>query len=101
MMVKLALIASNGDFHSQVWPNHRANLILMERYHFFTSSTRQFGMKSPSLANAHRDESESEGTLAMTLNTLRHVHRGFFHSNATQVNDNNFPCTQFMWTDQS
>jgi RNA polymerase II C-terminal domain phosphatase-like 3/4 len=67
-----------------VWPNHRANLILMERYHFFTSSTRQFGMKSPSLANAHRDESESEGTLAMTLNTLRHVHRGFFHSNATQ-----------------
>lgn len=70
----------------QVWPNHRSNLILMERYHFFTSSCVQFGVKAPSLAQMHRDESETEGCLATTLRTLRAIHYEYFNGHGAQVN---------------
>ncbi|KAG0631953.1 hypothetical protein M758_1G293200 [Ceratodon purpureus] len=67
-----------------VWPNHRSNLILMERYHFFTSSVVQFGVRAPSLAQLHRDESETEGTLATTLKTLRAIHHEYFNGHGGQ-----------------
>eukprot|EP00250_Pteridium_aquilinum_P022100 c25301_g1_i1 orf=498-2045(-) len=61
-----------------VWPRHKENLILMERYHFFGSSCKQFGIASASLLEAEKDESENEGTLANTLELLRRVHTAFF-----------------------
>lgn len=63
----------------QVWPSHKSNLILMERYHFFSSSCSQFGVNSASLAQLYRDESETEGTLATTLKTLRAIHHEYFN----------------------
>lgn len=61
-----------------VWPRHKENLILMERYHFFGSSCKQFGIASASLLEAEKDESERDGTLANTLELLRCVHTAFF-----------------------
>ncbi|CAM6087114.1 unnamed protein product [Calypogeia fissa] len=61
-----------------VWPKHRANLVLMERYHFFRSSCRQFGVRGLSLTEKGRDESEKEGALAMALQRLRRVHDAVF-----------------------
>lgn len=58
----------------------------MERYHFFTSSCVQFGVRAPSLAHLHRDESETEGILAVTLRTLRAIHHDYFNGDGGQVN---------------
>eukprot|EP00249_Psilotum_nudum_P013762 c24495_g1_i1 orf=821-2596(-) len=69
-----------------VWPSHKANLVLMERYHFFSSSCKQFGISTGSLAEAGKDESEEDGTLANMLNILQSVHKGFF-SEATLGED--------------
>lgn len=67
------------DDTEAVWPSHKSNLILMERYHFFSSSCSQFGVNSASLAQLYRDESETEGTLATTLKTLRAIHHEYFN----------------------
>lgn len=61
-----------------IWPRHKANLILMERYHFFSSSCRQFGIPNASLLEAQKDESEEDGTLANTLQLLQSIHTAFF-----------------------
>ncbi|CAM6112440.1 unnamed protein product [Calypogeia fissa] len=61
-----------------VWPKHRAKLVLMERYHFFRSSCRQFGVRGLSLTEKGRDESEKEEALAMALQRLRRVHDAVF-----------------------
>eukprot|EP01018_Ginkgo_biloba_P006681 Gb_03795 [translate_table: standard] len=66
------------DDTEHVWPRHRSNLIVMERYHFFSSSCRQFGIQGQSLTQAMRDETEADGTLASTLHVLRSVHQMFF-----------------------
>eukprot|EP00897_Mesotaenium_endlicherianum_P005564 jgi/Mesen1/5035/ME000025S04437 len=68
------------DDTEEVWPRHRANLILVERYHFFRSSRRQFGLQGPALVEAHRDESAAEGCLASLLPALTSIHSTFFHS---------------------
>ncbi|BBM97737.1 RNA polymerase II C-terminal domain phosphatase-like 3/4 [Marchantia polymorpha subsp. ruderalis] len=65
-----------------VWPKHRPNLVLMERYHFFRSSCRQFGLKGLSLTDKRKDESEEEGTLATALGTLRSLHHAVFNESA-------------------
>ncbi|KAL3700575.1 hypothetical protein R1sor_018597 [Riccia sorocarpa] len=65
-----------------VWPKHRPNLMLMERYHFFRSSCRQFGLKSLSLTEKRKDESREEGTLASSLNILRSLHHAVFSETA-------------------
>ncbi|XP_057873270.2 RNA polymerase II C-terminal domain phosphatase-like 4 isoform X2 [Cryptomeria japonica] len=67
------------DDTEQVWPRHRSNLIVMERYHFFSSSCRQFNLQSPSLTHLMRDETETEGALASMLRVLRSVHQMFFN----------------------
>ncbi|XP_015081180.1 RNA polymerase II C-terminal domain phosphatase-like 4 [Solanum pennellii] len=61
-----------------VWGKHRENLILMDRYHFFTSSCRQFGLKCKSLSEQKSDENEAEGALASVLEVLQRIHRLFF-----------------------
>jgi RNA polymerase II C-terminal domain phosphatase-like 3/4 len=69
------------DDTENVWPRHRSNLIVMERYHFFSSSCRQFNIQGQSLTQAMRDETEMEGTLASMLSALRSVHQIFFDEN--------------------
>ncbi|CAL1358777.1 unnamed protein product [Linum trigynum] len=73
------------DDTENVWPSHRDNLILMERYHFFASSCRQFGFGCNSLSQLKSDESEHEGALAAVLNVLRRVHHIFFNELADQT----------------
>ncbi|XP_024030539.1 RNA polymerase II C-terminal domain phosphatase-like 4 [Morus notabilis] len=58
--------------------HHKENLILMERYHFFRSSTHQFGYNCKSLSELKSDESETEGALVTVLNVLKQVHSMFF-----------------------
>ncbi|XP_077233959.1 RNA polymerase II C-terminal domain phosphatase-like 4 isoform X2 [Tasmannia lanceolata] len=61
-----------------VWQKHKENLILMERYHFFASSCRQFGFGEKSLSELKKDESENDGALATVLNVLKRAHQMFF-----------------------
>ncbi|OIT26683.1 rna polymerase ii c-terminal domain phosphatase-like 4 [Nicotiana attenuata] len=66
------------DDTEAVWGKHKENLILMERYHFFTSSCRQFGLKCKSLSETKSDENEAEGALASVLKVLQQIHSLFF-----------------------
>nr|XP_016468745.1 PREDICTED: RNA polymerase II C-terminal domain phosphatase-like 4 [Nicotiana tabacum] len=66
------------DDTEAVWGKHKENLILMERYHFFTSSCRQFGLKCKSLSATKSDENEAEGALASVLKVLQQIHSLFF-----------------------
>ncbi|RCV08734.1 hypothetical protein SETIT_1G350800v2 [Setaria italica] len=71
------VIIDDSDY---VWPEHKENLILMDRYLYFASSCRQFGYSVSSLAELRRDEREHDGSLAVMLEVLKRVHRGFFDS---------------------
>ncbi|XVF47602.1 hypothetical protein PTKIN_Ptkin03bG0123100 [Pterospermum kingtungense] len=66
------------DDTENAWMKHKDNLILMERYHFFASSCRQFGYNCKSLSQLKSDESEPEGALASVLKVLRQIHHIFF-----------------------
>eukprot|EP00191_Tetraselmis_sp_GSL018_P007175 CAMPEP_0177602830 /NCGR_PEP_ID=MMETSP0419_2-20121207/15129_1 /TAXON_ID=582737 /ORGANISM="Tetraselmis sp., Strain GSL018" /LENGTH=508 /DNA_ID=CAMNT_0019096443 /DNA_START=145 /DNA_END=1669 /DNA_ORIENTATION=+ len=61
-----------------VWPNHRGNLVRIERYLFFPDSPGHFGLGCSSLLDAGRDEDAHSGALANTLRVLREVHRIYF-----------------------
>ncbi|KAM7484224.1 hypothetical protein LguiA_000233 [Lonicera macranthoides] len=66
------------DDTEPVWVKHKENLILMERYHFFASSCRQFGFSCQSLSQLKSDESEADGALATVLEVLKRIHNMFF-----------------------
>ncbi|XP_059635564.1 RNA polymerase II C-terminal domain phosphatase-like 4 isoform X2 [Cornus florida] len=66
------------DDTEPVWVKHKDNLILMERYHFFASSCRQFGFNSKSLSELKSDENEADGALSTVLKVLKRVHSMFF-----------------------
>ncbi|XP_017225547.1 RNA polymerase II C-terminal domain phosphatase-like 4 [Daucus carota subsp. sativus] len=66
------------DDTEQVWAKHKENLILMERYHYFVSSYRQFGFNCKSRSELKCDESEEDGALATVLEVLKRVHSIFF-----------------------
>ncbi|XP_057419953.1 RNA polymerase II C-terminal domain phosphatase-like 4 isoform X2 [Lotus japonicus] len=66
------------DDTEHVWMEHKDNLILMERYHFFGSSCRQFNLNCKSLSESKSDEDETDGALARVLNVLKQVHCTFF-----------------------
>ncbi|KAG5103919.1 hypothetical protein JHK82_040889 [Glycine max] len=66
------------DDTEHAWMKHKDNLILMERYHFFGSSCRQFGFNCKSLAELKSDENETDGALAKILKVLKQVHCMFF-----------------------
>ncbi|KAI5676179.1 hypothetical protein M9H77_07129 [Catharanthus roseus] len=68
------------DDTESVWGKHKENLILMERYHFFASSCRQFGFNCKSLSQERSDESETDGALATILRVLQKIHSIFFDS---------------------
>lgn len=59
-----------------MWGEHKDNLILMEKYHFFASSCENFGFNS--LSQLRTDESETEGALATVLKILQKIHSLFF-----------------------
>ncbi|KAF5725871.1 RNA polymerase II ctd phosphatase putative isoform 1 [Tripterygium wilfordii] len=66
------------DDTENAWTKHKDNLILMERYHFFASSCRQFGFNCKSLSELKSDESEFDGALSSVLKVLRRIHSLFF-----------------------
>ncbi|KAL4271790.1 hypothetical protein GQ457_13G028260 [Hibiscus cannabinus] len=67
------------DDTEKVWTKHKDNMILMERYHFFASSCRQFGFNCKSLSQLKTDESASYGALASVLKVLQQIHHIFFN----------------------
>uniref|UniRef100_A0A803LLB5 RNA polymerase II C-terminal domain phosphatase-like n=1 Tax=Chenopodium quinoa TaxID=63459 RepID=A0A803LLB5_CHEQI len=66
------------DDTESVWERHKDNLILMERYHFFSYTCRQLGNNCKSLAELKLDENESDGALAAILRVLKSIHYKFF-----------------------
>ncbi|KAJ4779920.1 C-terminal domain phosphatase-like 4 [Rhynchospora pubera] len=66
------------DDTEHVWHKHKENLILMERYHYFASSMRQFSSGIKSLSEMKKDERESDGILATILSVLKRAHEMFF-----------------------
>ncbi|KAL3824623.1 hypothetical protein ACJIZ3_020652 [Penstemon smallii] len=66
------------DDTEAVWGKHKENLILMERYHFFSASCKQFGFNCKSLSELRSDESETDGALASVLKSLQRIHSLFF-----------------------
>ncbi|KAF7095608.1 hypothetical protein CFC21_097731 [Triticum aestivum] len=73
----VAVILDDTEY---VWQKHKENLILMERYHYFAASCRQFGFSNQSLSEMMQDERESDGALATILNVLKRIHTIFFDS---------------------
>ncbi|KAI3949654.1 hypothetical protein MKW92_006633 [Papaver armeniacum] len=68
------------DDTEHVWQHHKENLILMDRYHYFSESLRSFGLNNKTLSELMRDESESDGALATILQVLKRIHQLFFDS---------------------
>ncbi|CAI5957600.1 unnamed protein product [Closterium sp. NIES-64] len=62
-----------------VWPKHRHNLLLVERYHFFASSRQHFLLPGPSLLESHVDEAHEGGLLDALWTPLSRTHQRFFH----------------------
>jgi len=75
----VAVILDDTEY---VWQKHKENLILMERYHYFASSCRQFGFGVRSLSESMQDERESDGALATVLDVLKRIHAIFFDTAA-------------------
>ncbi|VVB16346.1 unnamed protein product [Arabis nemorensis] len=73
------------DDSEHVWPNHKDNLIVIERYHFFASSCKDFEHKYQSLSQLKSDESEPDGTLATVLRVLKQTHRLFFEDGVEET----------------
>ncbi|KAK9805165.1 hypothetical protein WJX72_003091 [[Myrmecia] bisecta] len=62
------------DDNSSVWDEHEDNLLNVERYMYFPSSRRQFGLKGKSLLEHNRDECPQRGMLMVALDVLLRVH---------------------------
>ncbi|KAI4373253.1 hypothetical protein MLD38_011398 [Melastoma candidum] len=66
------------DDTENAWTKHKDNLILMERYHYFSSSCRQFGFTCKSHSQLEHDESKPDGALATAISVLNQLHSTFF-----------------------
>lgn len=66
------------DDSARVWPHHRHNLIVVERYMYFPCSRKQFGLPGPSLLEVGHDEREQDGMLASALTVIEKIHYSFF-----------------------
>ncbi|ERM98721.1 hypothetical protein AMTR_s00344p00015180 [Amborella trichopoda] len=66
------------DDSANVWPHHKHNLIVVERYTYFPCSRRQFGFHGPSLLEINHDERPKDGTLASSLAVIETIHQSFF-----------------------
>ncbi|KAI3948587.1 hypothetical protein MKW92_033983 [Papaver armeniacum] len=58
------------DDTEHVWQHHKENLIIMDRYHYFSESLCSFGL----------NQNESDGALATILRVLQRIHQLFFDS---------------------
>lgn len=66
------------DDSSAVWPHDARNLFVVERYIYFPSSRRRFGLPGPSLLEAGRDECPSQGMLPAAGQVLERIHDTLF-----------------------
>ncbi|CAM6049658.1 unnamed protein product [Sphagnum compactum] len=66
------------DDSLRVWPHHRENLIVVERYMYFPCSRRQFGLLGPSLLEVGHDERAADGMLSSALVVIDRIHEQFF-----------------------
>ena len=68
------------DDHVGVWPDHEENLIEIDRYLYFPSALKQFGMwrHGASLLEKRVDEVADRSTLSAAFEVLRRVHQDFF-----------------------
>jgi RNA polymerase II C-terminal domain phosphatase-like 3/4 len=72
------------DDTAEVWTGYSENLIVCERYMYFPSACKNFGVVGPSLLERGVDESEKSGTLATVLEVLTRVHSEFFARRAAR-----------------
>ncbi|KAK9725695.1 hypothetical protein RND81_05G163100 [Saponaria officinalis] len=72
------------DDTENVWSNHKDNLILMDRYMYFSSSCRQFGVKCKSLSELRRDEDEADGALSTILQVLKRIFHDYTNTNGVR-----------------
>ena len=72
------------DDHVGVWPDHEENLIEIDRYLYFPSALKQFGVwrHGASLLEKKVDEIADRSTLAAAFEVLRRVHQDFFAERA-------------------
>ncbi|XP_074318457.1 RNA polymerase II C-terminal domain phosphatase-like 4 [Silene latifolia] len=70
------------DDTPSVWPNNKDNLIVMDRYMYFSLSYHKFGHNCKSLAELKRDEDESDGALSSVLQVLKRIHHDYYVDNA-------------------
>ncbi|MCO5571402.1 hypothetical protein L7F22_025142 [Adiantum nelumboides] len=71
-----AVIIIDDSVH--VWPHHRNNLLVVERYMYFPFSRKQFGLSGPSLLERRHDERATDGMLASILKVIEKIHQNFF-----------------------
>lgn len=75
------------DDSPKVWHRHRANVLEIERYHYFPSSLRHFGMKGKCLLERRNDESPDCGPLSSVLKILKAVHAEYFSRPDPEASD--------------
>ena len=75
------------DDHVGVWPDHEENLIEIDRYLYFPSALKQFGMwrHGASLLEKRVDEVADRSTLSAAFEVLRRVHQDFFAERAAHL----------------
>ncbi|XP_010672808.2 RNA polymerase II C-terminal domain phosphatase-like 4 [Beta vulgaris subsp. vulgaris] len=74
------------DDTEAVWEEHKENLILMDKYCYFSSSSSNFGYNNcKSLSQLNKDEDECDGALANILRVLTQIHHEFYDNNCANV----------------
>lgn len=71
-----AVVIVDDTLH--IWPHHKDNVIVVQRYLFFPISTQPHGSPGPSLFETGYDEQEATGMLASVLQVLEKIHWEFF-----------------------
>ncbi|WIA15963.1 hypothetical protein OEZ85_012704 [Tetradesmus obliquus] len=66
------------DDTEHVWEKHRANLIQVERYHYFGASARLFHPGAPSPLEQGSDEQQQGGVLDLAAQLLARIHERMF-----------------------
>ena len=55
------------DDYAAMWPEHKDNIIVPERYCYFPESAERYGQKGTSLLETGRDENPETGMLRITM----------------------------------
>lgn len=75
------------DDSPKVWHKHRANVLEVERYHFFPSSLRHFGISGKCLLERENDEKAERGPLCSVWKMLKEIHEEYFSHPNPEQND--------------